>query len=99
MEAGELRISETGYQIETRLILLVTAKKNVLFGIQDRGHHFKWISRTDDSESGHAGGNIPYLLYPLVTLEPYVEPERLARTGDGADDFRDFRFDRGPDPA
>ena len=99
VEEGKVRISETDYRIETRLILLITSKKNVLFGNQDRGGHFKWISRTDDPDSGSAGGNIPYLLYPLVTGEPYVEPERLAATGNGAADFRDIRFNRGPDPA
>ena len=98
VERGDVRISSLDSKIETRLILLVTRNKNVLFGNQDRGGHFEWVSRTDQG-TGSTGGNIVYLVYPLVTGEPYEEPDHLKRSGDGASDFRDIRYQRGPDPA
>ena len=72
IQQDKLKISDLPTRIETRLILLVTRSKNVYFGNQDRGGHFKWIARSDEESTIEAVGNMPALLYPLVTGEPYV---------------------------
>jgi len=94
VEAGTLRISDSLYRIETRLCFVVTKDKGVYFGSQDRGKDFAWISRSDEPASGAAGGLLPYLLYPLVTGEPYEEPEALHKHKHNRE-HQDLRYSRG----
>jgi hypothetical protein len=99
VEHGEAKISDMPSRVETRLLFLVTKEEGVYFGHQDRGSSFEWISRTDNPDGGSAGGLLPYLLFPLVTGEPYQEPEGLASVRDalGVEEHNDIRFNSGRD--